>query len=149
MKSLVYDDNAVSVTVGYILYSAISIAFFLLVLFNANEILVEKPSNVVMEDGFSDVGNMICTLVTDMYLIAPENGHIETSYLLPAEIAGETYTINAEAASIDQSIEVVSAISERCVSVTISGIARTIPINGTAISSTSTHVISYDSRRSE
>ncbi len=136
-----------TVTVEYIIFSSIFLLFFLFVQTSADEILIEGPGEVVMEDSFSDIGNMMSTTLTDIYLIAPENGRIQTNYNIPPTISGEYYTINADVATTDQIIELESATSERKVNVTISGIASTIPINGTASSSNITHVISYDSTR--
>ena len=147
MIPLYRDERAVSITMGYIMFSAIFIAFFVIVLMSADEILVERPSSVVMENEFSDIGNMMATTLTDMYLIAPDNGRIDTSYTIPITIAGEYYAINADTATTDQIIEIVSSSSDRTVSVTISGIASTMAINGTASSSSQIHRISYDSRK--
>jgi hypothetical protein len=144
---LLKNKDAVSVAVGYILFSAIFLIFYVLVLINANGLLIEGPSNIVVKEQFRDIGNMMSTMITDMYMIAPENGHIETTYLIPAEVGRETYIIDADQASIDQIIEVTSTESDKSVSVTINGIASTLPINGTAYSSMSNHRISYDSRR--
>jgi hypothetical protein len=86
-------------------------------------------------------------MLTDMYLILPANGMIETDYRIPAQAGFEEYTINADIAMTDQIIEVASTTSDKKVRVTIGGIAITMPINGTAYSSSTNHVISYDSRR--
>jgi len=147
MISLHQDDQAVSITMEYIMFSAIFIAFFIIVQMSADEILVERPSSIVMENEFSDIGNMIGTTLTDMYLIAPDNGRIDTSYTIPTTIAGEYYVVNADTATTDQIIEIVSSTSNKKISVTISGIASTMAINGTVSSSSPTHRISYDSRK--
>lgn len=147
MNTPACSEDAVSTTVGYILFSAIFLGFFILVQLNADTLLVQGPSHAVMDEEFRDIGNMMSTTITDMYLIAPENGYLETAYRIPTEIGGESYTINADVATTDQVIEVTSTTSGRSVSVTIGGIASTLPINGTATSSTPEHRISYDSRR--
>jgi len=123
-------DDAVSSTVSYMLFTAISITFFIILSLSLDSALLERQSDVVIEKGFSDIGNMIGTTLTDVYLIAPENGVIDTNFLVPAEIGSESYTINADVASTDQIIEVYSHSSHRKVAVTISGIASTIQING-------------------
>ena len=71
---------------------------------------------------------------------------IESDYMIPAEVGGEAYTINANLAMTDQIFELKSP-SGKEKSVTISGIATTIPINGTVSSSAIHHRISYDSRK--
>jgi len=146
MKSLTNSEEAVSVNVEYILLSGIFIAFFLIVLLSADDLLIRGPKNIVVNEQFRDIGNMMSNTITNMYLIAPENGNIETTYRIPTEIGRETYAINADLAYVDQIIEVKSLSSSNSVSVTINGIAHTIAINGTAYSSASSHKISYDSR---
>ncbi len=145
-KHWINNEDAVSVTVGYIIFSAIFLGFFVIVHLSADDLLIDKPSSIVMEEGFSDVGNMIAAKLTDMYLIAPDNGYINTTYRIPETIGGESYVINADVTTMDQIIEITS-ISGKTVNITISGIANVIPVNGTATSSISEHRISYDSRR--
>ena len=139
-------EDAVSMTVGYIIFPSIFLGFFVIVHLSADELLIDKPSRIVTDEGFSDIGNMIAVKLTDMYLIAPDNGYMNTTYRIPTKIGGESYIINADVATTDQIIEVTS-VSGKNVSVTISGIANVIPVNGTAASSTSEHRISYDSKR--
>ncbi len=147
MKSFTNSEDAVSTTLAYILFSMIFLVLYIIILLNANDLLVKGPSNIVVKDQYRDIGNMISSTITDMYMIAPENGYIETEYKIPAEIGRETYIINADLASTDEIINVNSTASEKSVSVTINGIASSMPINGTAYSSASTHRISYDSGR--
>lgn len=147
MKSFTNSEDAVSTTLAYILFSIIFLVLYIIILLNANDLLVKGPSNIVVKDQYRDLGNMISSTITDMYMIAPENGYIETEYKIPAEIGRETYIINADLASTDEIININSTASEKSVSVTINGIASSMPINGTAYSSASTHRISYDSGR--
>ncbi len=145
MKLFKNNDEAVSSTLAYILFSAIFLIFFIIVLLNANDLLIEGPRDIVVREQYRDIGNMVSTILTDMYLIAPENGHIVTEYKIPAEIGQETYQINADqASSIDEIIEVKSMESDKSVSVMINGIGSSMPINGTAYSSNFIHRISYE-----
>ncbi|SFM67131.1 hypothetical protein [Methanolobus profundi] len=140
------DESGSSLLFEYILFSLICIGFFMVVSINSNEIFIQRPNEVVMEDEMSDIGNMMSTLITDIYLILPDNGKIETEYRIPEKVGKETYIINADIAYTDQIIEVVSS-SGKTVRVTIGGIATTMPINGTVSSSSTYHMISYDSTR--
>lgn len=143
---LLKNEDAVSLTVGYVLLSIIFVIFYGMVLASADKLFIQGPGNIVVKDQFSDIGNMMSTTITDMYMILPENGIITTSYMIPRQIGKETYIIDADPASIDQIIEIRSGESDKSVSVTISGITSTLSINGTAYSSTSDHKITYDSR---
>jgi len=144
---LLKNEDAVSLTVGYVLLSIIFIGIFVMVLISADKLFVQGPGNIVIKEQFSDIGNMMSTTITDMYMILPENGNITTSYMIPAEIGRETYIIDADPVSTDQIIEIRSDESDKSVSVTISGISSSLSINGTAYSSTPDHKISYDSRK--
>ncbi|RNI14564.1 hypothetical protein EFE42_04090 [Methanohalophilus sp. RSK] len=143
MKSFLKNENAVSITMGYILFSGIFISFFLIIQFGITDVIVEEPSEVVMEKNFADVGNKVGTLVTEIYLIAPENGKIETSYSIPDRIAGEYYMISAEPVRDDQVISITSATSDKEVNVTLAGISPIIGIYGTTTSNNQTHGIKY------
>ncbi|MDK2948135.1 MAG: hypothetical protein PWQ63_1295 [Methanolobus sp.] len=147
MKRFFADEKGVSLLFEYILFSLICIGFFMIVSVNSDEIFMHTPNEVVMKNEMSDIGNMMSTMITDMYLILPANGRIDTEYNLPPKVGTETYIINADIAYTDQIIELVSSDSGKKIRVTIGGIATTMPINGTASSSSTNHMISYDSRR--
>lgn len=145
MSLLIKNDKGVSVTLEYIIFSLMFIALFILLQMNFADMLT-GPKDLVVENNFNDIGNMMSTFVTDMYLILPENGIIEAEYTIPAEVGDEAYTINANSAMIDQIFELESASGKKT-SVTISGIATAISINGTVSSSSTHHRIRYDSRK--
>lgn len=147
MRSVSNNDNAVSVTIEYVLLSSIFILFFFTMLLCADDLLIKNPKTMVIEEQFRDIGNMMSNTITNMYLIAPDNGVVDTQYMIPPEVGKETYVINAELAFIDQVIRINSSESDISVSVTINGIANTIPINGTAYSDSQIHRISYSSDR--
>lgn len=144
MRSFMGCENAVSLSIEYILLSGISLIFFTTLLLTANDLLIKGPTNIVIEEQYADIGNMISTKIMYLYLIAPENGYIETDYRIPAQIARETYFINAESEFIDEIIEVRSTESDKIISITLNGIASSMSINGTAYSSTSNHMIRYN-----
>lgn len=146
MKNLISNQQGSSLLFEYLLFSIICIGFFMSVSLNSYEIFLQEPRTAVMENDMSDIGNMMSTMITDMYLILPENGYVEVEYILPEKVGEETYIINADIAYSDQVIEVISASGTK-VRVTVGGIATTMPINGTASSSSLYHRISYDSRR--
>ena len=144
MRSFMDCEKAVSLTVSYILLSGISLIFFTTLLLASNDLLIKGPTNIVIDEQYGDVGNMISTKIMYMYLIAPENGIIETDYKIPAEIGRESYMINADSASIDEIIEVRSTESDKIISVTLNGIGSSMSINGTAYSGASNHRIRYN-----
>lgn len=143
MKSFLKNENAVSITMGYIIFSAIFISFFIIVQFGITDVIVDEPTEIVMEKNYADVGNKVATLVTEIYLIAPENGKIETSYSIPYRIAGESYLISAQPIKDDQIISVTSSTSDKEVNVTLAGISPVVGIYGTTMSNNETHGITY------
>jgi hypothetical protein len=148
MKRFFADEKGVSLLFEYILFSLICIGFFMIVSVNSDEIFMQAPKEVVMQDEMSDIGNMMSTMITDMYLILPANGRIDTEYNIPPKVGTETYIIEADVDSASgQIIEVVSADTGKKVRVTIAGIGNTMSIEGTVTSSSTNHMISYDSRR--
>ncbi|MDI3486052.1 MAG: hypothetical protein PWQ75_889 [Methanolobus sp.] len=151
MKRFFADEKGVSLLFEYILFSLICIGFFMIVSVNSDEIFMQTPNEVVMQNEMSDIGNMMSTMITDMYIILPANGRIETKYNIPPKVGTETYIIEAhEDLATNQSkqiIEVVSSDSGKEVRVTIAGIAKDMLIEGTVTSSSTNHMISYDSRR--
>lgn len=147
MRQLFENEEGVSTVVEYMLFTLICIGFFSIISINAEDIFINDPNDVVMKDEMTDIGNMMSTMITDMYLIVPPNGKIDTEYRTPVRAGREEYTIDADIAYEDQIIEVISQSSGKKVRVTIGGIATTMPINGTASSSSTNHMISYDSRR--
>ncbi len=147
MKSFINNEEAAASTVGYTLFYAIFMIFFLVFLFSANNLLVEGPSKVVVNAQFTDVGNMLGSTLTDMYLIAPENGRINTSFRIPADIGKEAYIIKITSSIIsgnDEVIVVSSTASDKQVNVTLNGMGD-IGVEGTVYSSTPDHRIVYDS----
>jgi hypothetical protein len=148
MKRFFADEKGVSLLFEYILFSLICIGFFMIVSINSDEIFMQAPNEVVMQNEMSDVGNMMSTMITDMYLILPANGRIDTEYNIPSKAGTEAYIIEADVDSAGgQIIEVVSSDSGKKVRVTIAGIGNTMSIEGTVTSSSTNHMISYDSRR--
>jgi hypothetical protein len=90
---------------------------------------------------------MISTKIMYMYLIAPENGLIETDYRIPTQVGRETYMIKTDLAESDGILEIQSENSDKNVRVTMNGIASSMPITGIVYSSESSHRISYDSEK--
>lgn len=147
MKVFFRNEEGVSSLIEYIMLSVVCVGFFAILFLNSTQVFLDRPNEVVVEDEFTDIGNMMSTMITDMYLVLPPNGNIDTGYRIPEKVGRENYVINANIAYTNQIIEVISASSGKNVRVTIGGIARTMPINGTASSSSTQHVISYDSTR--
>jgi hypothetical protein len=149
MKSFINNEEASSSTVGYLLFYAIFMIFFLVFLFSSNNLLLEGPSKVVVNAQFTDVGNMLGSTLTDMYLIVPENGRINTTYKIPKDIGKEPYIIsfaNSIVEGNDEVIVVSSTASDKHVNVTLNGMGD-IGVEGNVSSSMTVHRIIYNSTK--
>ena len=62
------------VTMEYIIFSMLFITLFIMLYMSFGDMMMKGPKETVTQNEFSDIGNMMSTLVTDMYLILPENG---------------------------------------------------------------------------
>jgi len=63
----------------------------MLLLVNAN--FMEGPVNTITYYAFTDIGNGVSTRIVDTYSIAPEEGNITSTFDLPDDIGGKTYTV--------------------------------------------------------
>lgn len=124
------DDRGVSTTFGYILTVGISVIFFSLVVLTYSSILIQSPTTLAVMGQYNDVGNEVSSKIMDIYVIAPENGTLETDLRLPGELGGEGYVIEFIPAGSDQEIRVASLDGEREVHLTLNGVNHTVSLNG-------------------
>jgi len=144
MKDFLQDSKAVSILIQYLMVSGAGIAFFGILMLSLNSVFLENPSNIVMEKRFSDIGNQISTNIIDMYIVVPDNGELETDFIMPIKAGGDYYKVEASPdIGGNQMISVVSLHSTKNVAVTLNGIARTMPVNGTTISTQPDHKLTY------
>jgi hypothetical protein len=107
-------------------------------------VFLENPGNIVMEKRFSDIGNQISTNIIDMYIVMPDNGELETDLIMPVKAGGDYYEVKASTdPGGNQMITVVALHSTKSVVVTLNSIARTMPVEGSTISTQSTHKLTY------
>jgi len=140
----IYDDTAVSTTVGYILIISIGVTFFSILMLSLNSIFLDTPKAIVTESVYNDLGNEISTKMVDIYIIAPMNGSIDTKLHIPQNIANERYKIKMVGSSGDQVIIVSSLDSEYEVIVSINGIGHSvINVTGEIYSGTIEHGIKF------
>ena len=145
-RKLLEDTDAVSSMIEFILVSSIALLFFVMVTLYFTPLLLEGSQQTVAMERFGDIGNDISTKMVDIYIIAPENGSLSTDLTMPTSVGGHEYMVNADVSNLDQMIT-VSSLKESTleVSVTINGIAQTVAINGSTLSGSSEHKLSYSS----
>jgi hypothetical protein len=144
MKDFLHDDRAISILMQYLMLSGAGIGLFAILMLSLNSVFLENPSNIVMEKRFSDIGNQISTNIIDMYIVVPDNGELETDLIMPAKAGGDYYEVNESSDPLgNQMISVAAMHSTKNVVVTLNGIARTMRVEGTTISSQPSHKLTY------
>ena len=141
------DNRGMSTLTGYVAISSIAIIFFGIIAITTTGLFVERPSKTVMRGGYSDVGNDISTKIVDVYIIAPENGTLNTSLRIPRSVARQEYEVDAYVDKSDQTIKVSALHTDIEVAVTINGIAHTVNVTGTTLSGNPEHWLRYDSKK--
>ena len=137
-----FDEKAVSTTLGYILIVSIGVSFFSILMLSMNSIFYDTPKAIVTESVYNDIGNAISTRMVDIYIIAPMNGSIDTKFDIPINIANEGYKIEIIGSSGDQEILVSSLDSSNNVAVSINGIGHSLDaVTGEIYSGTTEHEI--------
>ena len=136
-----FDEKAVSTTLGYILIVSIGVTFFSILMLSLNSIFYDTPKAIVTESVYNDLGNEISTKMVDIYIIAPMNGSIDTKFDIPINIANERYKIEI-GSSKDQEIIVSSLDSSNNVAISINGIGHSMDtVTGEIYSGTTEHEI--------
>lgn len=143
----VFDEKAVSTTIGYILIVSIGITFFSILMLSLNSIFYDTPKAIVTESVYNDIGNEISTKMVDIYIIAPINGSIDTKFDIPIKVANERYKIEMIGSSGDQEIIVSSIDSNNRVVVSINGIGHSVvSVTGEIYSGTTDHGIRFETK---
>jgi len=139
-----FDEKAVSTTLGYILIVSIGVTFFSILMLSLNSIFYDTPKAIVTESVYNDLGNEISTKMVDIYIIAPMNGSIDTQFDIPIKIANERYKIEMIGSRGDQEIIVSSLDSSRNVVISINGIGHSVVnVTGEIYSGTVEHGIRF------
>jgi hypothetical protein len=144
---LLKDNRGMSTLTGYVVISSVAIIFFGIIAITTVGSFIERPSQIVMREGYSDVGNDISTKIVDIYIIAPENGQLDTRLRIPASVARQEYEVDAEAANQNQMVKVSALHTNTEVTVTINGIAHTVGVNGSTLSGNPEHWLRYNSNK--
>ena len=144
---LLEDDRGMSTLTGYIVISSIAIIFFGIIAITTTGLFIERPSKIVMRGGYSDIGNDISTKIVDVYIVAPENGTLNTSLRMPRSVARQEYEVNASVDESNQMIKVSALHTDTEVTVTINEIAQahTVTVRGSMLSGNPEHWLRYNS----
>jgi len=133
----------------FILMFVLAAAIFSIFIMNFNALFLNQPKYVVATNQFADIGNDVTTKIIDTYLIAPDDGIVQTYFDMPSTVAGYTYAVNVKkvgAGNDDREVQVYTE-DDTGISVytTLNGANTTIKIDGTTTSTSTVHGIVYDS----
>ena len=123
--------------------SGILVLLLIVIIFMANSVFMERPANQVRYYAFTDIGNGISTRIVDIYLIAPENGTIQTMFDIPDDVMLATYFIDVEGSQQNQEIMVHRWDIQSYIS--LAGIGATKGVTGNTTGSGWNRIL-YDSK---
>ncbi|RJS71389.1 hypothetical protein CW696_04570 [ANME-2 cluster archaeon] len=127
--------------------SGIAILFFSTVALTAGMMLTDIPTDIAATQQFNDIGNDISTKLIMFYLIAPENGTLNTSLTMPPAIGRHTYTVRmSTSGTTDQQVIIDADDIDINISYTVNGIGASIPIDGETHSASGRHRLCFVSK---
>jgi len=138
------DDRAVSTMVEFLNITTVMVVMLVVILFAANVIFIEKPSDTIRYNSFVDIGNGMSVRVVDLYAIAPENGRVVTSFNIPDEVAGKEYYLKLDPFATGAGQRILVTDGHITTRISISGIGATKSVTGNT-TGTGINVITYDS----
>ncbi|MBE8540425.1 PKD domain-containing protein [Geoglobus acetivorans] len=136
-------EKGVSFLVEYLILSIILMIFFSFIALQFNDLLGKAPISTAMDNQFQDVGNQIAVKLTDISLIAPENGYIKAKVFMPYTVGD--YDFKAEFTQVggEYVLKISSERAGKTQYVPINNLAlKVIPV-GSTFSITPVHEIEY------
>jgi hypothetical protein len=100
------DDAGVATMIEYVMVSGVLMGLFVIMLLLVHANFVETPVNTITYSAFTDIGNGLSTRIVDVYAIAPETGTINSSFDLPDEVGGRTYTVEISGDASGQTVDI-------------------------------------------
>jgi hypothetical protein len=91
-------DNSDGVTslLEYIFISGTLLLLLVVLMFLVNAVFMEGPANTLCYHAYTDIGNGVSTRIVDLYIIAPYNGTINTTFDIPDDVANRDYFVEAK-----------------------------------------------------
>jgi len=137
------DDAGVANLIEYVMISGILMFLMVVMMLMVNTTIMEGPVNQVSLAAFSDIGNGVSTRIVEVYVTAPYNGTISTSFDLPDDVADKAYFVEIGQTGTSQDVTVSRDYIYSKVS--LAGIGATRGVTGNTTSK-GTNRITYDSR---
>jgi hypothetical protein len=115
----------------YLTISGILIALLVVTMITVNTAIMEQPAEQLGYYAFTDIGNGISTRIVDIYVIAPANGTIQSSFDIPDEVLGRDYFVQVDRLGSDQQVVVSRGDLESRISLAGIGASRRVIGNTT------------------
>ncbi len=145
LNRLFSDDRGVSVVLEYILIIGILVIFLGVIVLYLNDVFIETPTRVAMKNQFQDVGNQIATKLTDIALIAPQNGYVRAKVFMPLTVGDYDYRAEFVYEGGDYLLKIRSDKLDKTEYIPLSRIALQIVPIGYTISLKKEHELVYTS----
>jgi hypothetical protein len=122
------DDAGVANLIEYVMITGILMFLMVVMMLMVNTSIMEGPVNQVSLAAFTDIGNCVSTRIVDVYITAPLNGTISTSFDLPDDVADKSYFV--EIGKVGTSQEVTVSRDYIYSKVSLAGIGATRGVTG-------------------
>ena len=137
-------DEAVSTVLEYMNITAVLIVMMILLTLLVNSVILEDSAKKLKYHEFVDIGNGVSARIVDLYVIAPSNGRIVTSFDLPDDVAGEDYTVKMDPAASGAAQQIIVTDGDVKSIISIAGIGATKAVKGNTTGKGLNRII-YDS----
>jgi hypothetical protein len=122
------DDTGVANLIEYVMITGILMFLMVVMMLMVNTSIMEGPVNQISLAAFTDIGNGVSTRIVDVYVTAPLNGTISTSFDLPDDVADKSYFV--EIGKVGTSQEVTVSRDYIYSKVSLAGIGATRGVTG-------------------
>lgn len=139
-----HEDEAVSTILEYMNITAVLIVMMIMLTLITNSIIIEDSADSLKYHTFVDIGNGVSARIVDLYVIAPSNGRIMTSFDLPDDVAGNDYTVKMDPAASGAAQQIIVTDGNVESTISIAGIGATRAVTGNT-TGTGLNRIIYDS----
>lgn len=138
------DENAVTGLLEYVWVTGILLILFIFMIFLANSVFIEEPSNALKYHSYVDIGNGISARVVDLYLIAPGNGTIVSKFDIPDDVVGQDYFVELDKEKEGVAQRIIVTDYQLRSTISLSGIGATRAVTGQTTGA-GMNVITYNS----
>ena len=136
-------NKGVSILIEYLILSGILMIFFAFIIIQFNNVLGKTPLYTTMKNEFQDVGNQIAVKLTDISIIAPENGYVKAKIFMPYTVGDYDFKAEFTQVNGEYVLKISSERAGKSEYVPINNIALKVMPVGSTFSITPLHEIEY------